>query len=400
MDNNLLNDRISRLKEWEQKESINEILFNTLSSLNAYMEERFEGLAGEIKNEAKQNIETPVIKTAVCKEEDIGKQIFLHPAASEPQIKKSGYITTVFAECDYFTIKELMQNNYSAEIKCKAGDYKTKVSLCYSLKYLNKLEALYYTFSQNGLPWQAVNGAYFYKFLDVYGIDDAVQEIDGFEIDFGKYAVYLSYDKTLLWNISTLTVPVAACEAKPAFDTLVYEHILKNLQFDENQYLVCHIGDRFTSFRRGQMMYVRTYIKQLEQMELLRITAGADNDSLLYLPVITNQKKSGFTDALAMKSYVPTRGEAERIIRSLNYEEDLRLVDIKVLPYTEENITRYKGIDYNFFVEKTTFLPDRRLLLFRFDIKINKLWAYEAMYFVLSELQLYFYEYKCVGEII
>ena len=400
MDNNLLNDRIGRLKEWEQTESLNEILYNTLSSLHTYAKDRFDTLTREIRDEYALNSGAPLIRVAVCTEETIDNQLFLHPVATEPPFNSPNYITTVFVECDYPTVQKLMRQTYTAKIQGKTESFSTQVTLRYSLKYLQKLESLYYAFSENELPWATVNGRYFYKFLDVYSTQDLKQQIDGYTIDFAPYEKYVSYDKVLLWNILPLTAPVAACEARPAYNAIQYEHLLKNLPLDEDRYLVCPMGDRFNSFRRGKEMYVRTYSKQLEQIQLLRIIGNEDAESPLYLPAKSNHSKPGLINAMAKMRYIPTRGEAERIIHSLGEAAYLRLVDIKAIPGTIENLARYKGIDYNFFREDNMVLKDRKLLLFSFKISSDKMWAYETMFYALSELQLYFYEYRCVGEMV
>jgi len=397
MDNNLLNDRIGRLKKWEQKESLNEILFDALSSLNFYVNERFDTLTQEIRDESVLNNGAPVIRTAVCSSENIDNRLFLHPVSTEPPINSPDYITTIFVECDYHTIQELLRNKYTAEIRCKSKTFKIHVALRYSLKYLQKMESLYYLFNENEIPWATINGSYFYKFLDVYSTQN-IGQADEFIIDFAQYEKYVSYDKTLLWNINPINAIVAACEVIPAYNTVQFEHTLKNLQLDEHRYLVCLPGDKFTYFRHGNAMRVRTYAKHKEQIKLLRIAGGEDVDNPLCLPPKSNKKKTDFINVLARGRYIPTRGEAERIIHSMNEEADVQVVDMKILPCTEANILRYKGIDYNYFAETKGFLTDRKLLLFTFKTCEDRMWAHEAMFFVLSELQLYFYEYRCVGE--
>jgi hypothetical protein len=159
------------------------------------------------------------------------------------------------------------------------------------------------------------------------------------------------------------------------------------------------MGDKFDFFRRGKDMYVRTDTKQLEQINLLRVISNEDTESKLYLPAKTNEKKPGIINSMAKGKYTPTRGEAERIITELGEAAYLHLTDIKILPNTEENISQYKGIDYNSFREDNMVDKDRKLLLFTFNTNMDKLWAYETMFYVISELQLYYYEYQCVGEL-
>ena len=400
MDNNLLNDRISQLKTWEQIESLNEILYNTLFSLHAYNKNRFDVLTQEIREEASLQSEAPVIKVAVCTEENVDKLMFMHPVAAQPPLNSPFYVTTIFVQCDYPTIVKLMRQTYSARIYGKNESFQAQVELKYSTRYLKKMEMLYYAFSENEQHWATVNGRYFYKFLDVYSKQRINQDIERFDIKFGQYDEYISYNKILVWNVALITAPVASCEAKPAYNAIQYEHVIKNIKMDEDQYLVCAIGDRFTSFQRGKEMFIRTYTKQLEQIDLLRIIGKEDAEHLLYLPVQSNQKKPGFLSAIARGAYIPSRGEAERIIHSLGEGRALRLVDLKPLPATPENISRYKGIDFNYFKEDNMVLKGRKLLLFSFETRADKMWAFETMFYVLSELQQYFYEYRCVGEIL
>ena len=402
MNSNLLNDRISRLKDWEQTESLGEILYDTFSSLNAYAKNRFDELTHEIRSEYVLNVSAPTVKLAVSTRENADKQIFLHPVATNPPANKPNYITTVFAYCDYPTIQKIMQQTYPAKIMTKTGTLEVQAELKYSSKYLQKIQSLHYTFSENELPWATIDGRYLYKFLDIYSKQEISWDIEGFEIDFAQYDRYISYDKELLWNITRITAPVAQCEAKPAYNAIQYEHTLKKLPLDNDHFLISPFGDRFNSFRRGSELFVRTYEKQLEQIDLIRVIDKDDEDSRLYLPVKSNRKKPGLISTMAKGAYIPTRGEAERIIHSLGETANLHLTDIKTLHCTRENLMRYKGIDYNFFREDNMVQADRKLLLFslRAGAEAEKVWTHEAMFYILSELQLHFYEYRCVGEII
>jgi len=497
MYNKLLQDRIGRLKEWDQPVSseklreilelnkeilakaeeknlniktilesiqqllydseiegsliisdlqpLNEILYSAFESIDAYIDERFKDLTEEVKdeviftkdhfenmlnqtninrrfgaeqlNQIAKNImaeapfseESPIVRMAVCTLENLDKQKFLYPVSTDPPvISKSptyvtiapNYIATVFAECDYFTIQGMMKNVYKAEITTKEGVREIQVRLNYSDKYLQKLEALYNCFNLNEFLWATVNGVYFYKFLDVYATTEIYEEIVSFKVDFGEFEEYLSYDKVLLWNIEKKTVEDGSYEVKPAYNTIQYECRLEGLDFSENRYIVYSISDKFNCFRRGNAMYVRTYKKQFDKIGLLRITNSDTKELPLYLPCKTNKKDPKAVNRLATRRYVPTRCEAERIVRSLKAEADVEFLDVKIVEPCEDNRSMYKTIDYNFFMKANEFLPNRRILLFTFKVNTAPIWAYETMFFVLSELQLYFYEFRCVGEIV
>ena len=397
---NLLNSQIGKFKEPGQVESTNEMLYNTLSSLNSYVQDRFDRLTREIRDESAFTKDVPAIRVAVCLEGDVNKQLFMQPVSTEPPICSNCYVTTVFAECDYSTIQKIARQSFNATIWGKTGPVETKVELQYSLKYLQKMGSLYHVFSENELPWQTVNGIYFYKFLDVFCELEKDQGIDSFDIDFGEFEKYLSYDKVLLWNVAPITAAVESCEARPAYDAVQYEHMLKKLQLDDDQYIVCPLGDRFSCFRRGREMFVRTYTKRLAQINLLRIIGGEDAGGSLYLQAKSNKRKTSLIDAYARGRYLPTRGEAERIVNSFYEETELSLQDVKILPSSDETASRQRGVNFNYFIETNSFLPDRKLMLFSFAAGKRDIWTYEKMFYLLSLLQCYFFEYRCIGEVV
>ena len=428
MDTNLLNDRIGRLKDWKQTESLNEILYNALAGLSDYSKARFDNMADEIRAEADAISEPPVIKVAVCSEDNIEKQMFLHPVSIGLPHGCPNYLTTIFAECDFATIQSMLKEKYLAEIHFTDGTLKrTEVALKYSAKYLQKLESLYHVFCLNEILWTTVNCAYFYKFLDVTACGDEngaeqntgqetaieLNAIESVTMDFREYKKFVSYDKVLLWNVNTVAAKVASVEAKPAYNTVVYSHTVKHLALDENQYIVCPIGDKFHCFRNGQNLQVCTHTKEMEEINFLRVIGNEDEEGPLYLPLVSSKKESGLVGSLARGRNIPTWGEAERIALSMFGSESLMLTEAKALPITRE--PTYAGqviahekdkkkhmensIDFNFFVGSNAFLPYRRRLLFSFKSSLDKLWAAEAMFYVLSELQLHFHEFHVIGKL-
>jgi hypothetical protein len=402
MENSLLYERIGRLKQWKPDEPLNEILYNALSSLNDNATERFNRLTQEIKSEVAVNENIPVIKVAVFSGEDADKQVFLHPVAAndERPYGDMDYLSTVFAGCDYTTIQKMMGKKFKAEIQSAAGSRQIQVGLRYSKKYLNKQTLLYHTFAANNLPWVTINSIYFYKFLDVYSVNDEdMRGVDIIHIHFEEYNEHLSHDKTLLWNIEPMVVPTS-WETKPAYNKIVYEHSIKGLKVSEHQYLVCPIDDEFRSYKQGQMMYVRTHTKKFGEFELLRIISGNDVGNPLFLPTVSNGRREGLVNSLAFGRHLPTKGEAQRIVRSINAEIDMTLEGIEVLPASRTNLAKYNGINFNPFVEANRFITSEKMLLFKFKSKVEPLWAHEAMFYLLSELQLYFYEHRVVGEMI
>ena len=411
MDNNLLNDRIGRLKDWSERESLNEILFNAFSALNDYAKGSFDALTKKIRDEALLYESPPVIKVAVCATSDLDKHVLFFPVATGIPTELPNYLTTVFTELDYPTMQLFIKETYPATIETDTGIIKARISVKYSEKYLKNLKQLYFIYSENNLPWATVNAVYFYKFLDVCCTPETKIDIDArflesiksLSIDWGSYQDKIHYDKHLLWNVDRIIADVAQNDPKPVYDAIQYEHVLKDLSLDDHKYLVCPLKDRFQCFRRGQEMFVNTYTKRLEEIELLRIVGTEDAESPLYLPARTNKKKQGLVESLARGRYMPTQGEAERIINSLDMGNAPILKDIQIIPYTHQKLMRYKGIEFNHFVESTVILPDRKLLLFSFSTNqpnVDKLWAYEEMYYILSELQMYFYEYHVVGELV
>ena len=134
MDANGLNERISRLRSWQQTDSLNEILYNALLSLSEYSKARFDALASEIRSEKEAISESPVIKVGVCRAEDLDKHLFLFPVSCSPPINGADYIVTVFAEAPHPVICAMRGKMFSAETTIGKDNIKLNVGLRYSAK--------------------------------------------------------------------------------------------------------------------------------------------------------------------------------------------------------------------------------------------------------------------------
>ena len=73
---------------------------------------------------------------------------------------------TVFMNCDYLKIKEIMRSKkYTGEIITDNQKYKIKVKLEQNKSYINEIENLYGNFSKNSFCWKTINNPYANKFL-------------------------------------------------------------------------------------------------------------------------------------------------------------------------------------------------------------------------------------------
>ena len=398
-----LADRIARSWEVNPQGALSHMLLDTFLALDEDCRGRISQLEERIslERETGEGELAPVVSMAVCEKEDAGRQLFLSPVISDEKTHTPGFIASVFMDCDYPTIKKSIGSVFPATVTTATQTLEIQAGLRYSQGHLKKIEDIYRAFIENGQPWTTVNAIYAYKFLDIYSLRHIDEAITGFTVDLKNFTKHADFNKALLWNIDTVSVPVTPV-AVSAGNAVKYEYTINGLQPGLYRYLVRPFEERpqgFECFWRGPLLCLRTYAQSLTDIKLLRFCER--EDARLCLPVTSNKKENSFTQRLAKNQarFTPSRGEAERIIRSLRGAEGVSLTNMEIIPPAKENTACYECLDFNRFIEMNAFQTGRKLLLFTFKVEAEKKWAHEIMFFVLSELQYYFTGFRCVGEL-
>ncbi len=416
MDNDLdlYYSRIKEMTYFKEKEALREILLDVFKNITRQTHEMFDELEQRIEAEVKDSSEKYYVYTAVGKREnidDLSKFLYEIAVVEEDSVigETEDILSTIFLNLGYMEISKYLGKPLNAVIDTGSGSYEVNVLLSYSGKYLNKIKWLYEQFIANQKPWRTINCPYVYKFLDVTLVKNESiklkkENITGIRFKDEKLNENIHNDMVLLWNIEEITEKVSSGTIAGVNEILYRTKIPIN---KESGYLAVKGEiERFYTIQSEEELIVNTEEKEINTIDLIRIsnTGGEKDNTKFFLPIQTNKRKLSHLDKQAdMYGGVNTQGEIERRLKTYEVYKLFNLEQIEVLE--DLNIEKSKEcihtFDYNSFITSHTFLKPKRVLHIKFTAKDKEdILLYEKLSFLVSELQLYYREYRCVGELI
>ena len=96
---------------------------------------------------------------------------------------------------------------------------------------------------------------------------------------------------------------------------------------------------------------------------------------------------------------IRTKGEIARLLKAYELSKDLIFQNVEVRDkYEKEPAT----IDYNFFIDDNTRIDsNKRVMILKFKpLDRDNYLVYDKMSFLISEIQILYPEYKCIGELV
>ena len=424
-----LDVRIDGITDRDQRKYLHDVLFGVFDKYADYSDGKFAGLENRIKDEMPDDFKNYYIYTAAVPCGDVNKlSDFWYEAVDFDDgdgagIADSAAALRIFAGCGYELIKPLINQIAVADIQTDKNEYQNvNLRVGFSKIYMDRIKRLYEMFALNGKPWLTVNCPFLFKFLDLTdenGIIPTDEKIEGYRLrSFGLDKSYIRGDMTLLWNVQGYSAKSGAVRYEgsdddgiayfPAENTVLYEHPVK-VKYPKSKYLFygANLKNFYSVPHREKENVISVVSETAEQEEILvcRIANkndGAGGDALKspYEPQ-SNAKKTRHADRIAEngRRTVFTRGEIERICGSyVSIGGSLRLADVYIC---DDSVDYPDCVDLNYFIEDRQIEGSRKRLMFRFDaLDRRDIFLYEKMWFLVSELQLYFNGYRCIGRIL
>lgn len=422
----IIYDRLSKMEDLEQRKMLKDIMSGFFSNLTEYQVTANMNLEARIFNEIEDSEMKYNIYFTVCEKNNVDPvDDFLYPVFPDDmdEIKfdmnaileglrnnEDVRLFTLFMKCDYPTIKKLLQSNksYSGVIITDEREYRIKVRLEHNTKYLNRIHELYDVFLKNTIPWKTLNAPYANKFFEVVlteceGMIGENEEIKEIEFDLEEFEKYKMLGVVPLWNIRKLGLK---CEGfpMPAIDRVNYEHVLSlkklgaenGYLIDAEEHLIKHI------MRTEDKLVIVSPEEKAGIWNVLRINQ-CYNDCYKKneFEMATNSRKQSFINKFAVRqaSIVRTKGEIARIVNSLEASRYFKMEDIEILQSRSLNTTTY---DMNSFItDEIRVGNDKKVMSLKFRaIDYDSFIVHDMLSFLVSEVQMYFPEYECEGELI
>lgn len=420
-------EKLNQIEDLEQRRMLRDIMSSVFTGLIDYQEQANQTLEERIFNEIPDEGQKSVLYFAVSPRDQIDPiDDFLYPVfpeeAAEPQFdlkemaeKLAAHETVplfpIFLECPYPKICELLNSPrlYQGELVTTTGKYPIQIKLEPSLKYAGEIERLYQVFQRNGIPWKTVNNPYANKFFEVglTGFETAIEPLGDSEVkeisfDLGEFEPYKKSNVILLWNIERLLLKTSGYPV-PALDNVNFEHPVAIAKYGtEHQYLVDEDEQSVKYISRSAEELTVVAPEQRNGMwHILKITQPGVDMKKYPFPVLSNQRKTGFITGFAQKqgNVIHTKGEIIRLVNVFTDTADFELLGITILDRREG---QYHTYDCNhFIIDDIRVANDKKVLRLQFKTaRPEDFLRYDLLSFLVSEVQRYFPEYDCVGELI
>lgn len=286
--------------------------------------------------------------------------------------------------------------------------FQLKLKLIFNSKYKEQVKKLYDVFNLNNLKWKTLLNPYLKKMftLEIEEYDEKlIPLLNGKEkLDIDKEGLEnIWHEDTLLcWNIKEKEV-LGEGVIRPTKDRIHLENILN---FSSNQkiyicpienchvYLVEKIGREqimIISEDKKNILWKIWEIQEIEEEKLKKLNYKSFN----------NKMELHFINKLKLEKDLRIRTiiELERILNSFSiFKKYFTFVAAIV---TDKEKEKYSGYEVNSFIlDEFRLKGYQKPLKIKLKILLNDEFTIDILSFVISEIQLYFPEYKCVGEII
>lgn len=321
----------------------------------------------------------------------------------EKKVLKEIYISLPHDELNIVTNKII-----SINVSINNQSFIIKGKLIKNIVYEKAIDNLFQVYCLNNLKWKTVLNPYLNKMflLEIVEFDEKIVSLlDGNEeiiIEKGELDFNWHEDIILCWNIKESTI-ISDGIIRPTKDRIHLENIL-NFTSNKNIYICplenCHI---YLVEKVGidQLLIISEDIKN-NSWKIWEIK-NIDSNKLKNLSYgyYSNKMNLHFINKLKLEKDLRIRTivELERILYSFDiFKEYFKFLTVSIED-AKENI-KYKNYDLNPFILDEFKLKEYQKIL---KIKVKKRkdneFTIDILSFILSEIQLYFPEYYCVGDI-
>lgn len=418
-----INRHLTGLKDPEDRKILMEIMDRLLAKTHEHSEQMYADLEKRIFDETGCQQDSYDIYTNLVKKDAYDRfNSFMHPILSTDvesescdaaklakciEDKQKTRLFNVFLEMDFIEMEELLEKGYSfgGSVETQSGEYKASFSLQRNTKYQDQVEKLYGAFMDTDIEWKTVNSAYMTKMAEVFleGCESGIKEgetISKISVDFQEYEKYVRYDVVPVWNVSEIEIAGSGFPM-PCEDRVNYEHMV-SLEEEglENGYLVQGEGV-VSSTRRGSNMAISSGESDARSWELVKISkpSGAKVQKYEYQTLSNSQSASFVQKIASRKRAIRTKAELRRLVNSFGLSDHIEFREAGIA-YGDETTNETYSMNAFIIDEIRTTDHQKKLILYFARQHGDSFIARDMLSFIVSQIQLYYPEYRCEGRLI
>lgn len=415
---NILIDKLNKVKGLDDRRLLKEIIVGTVLELSKYQNQINKSVEDRVFNEIKKKEDNHSIYFTINKRENIDPlDEFLFPIFDEDidiNYKKlleneEGILGQVFIKESFQNIEKMLKEDevFKGEIITNLNTYDISFKLRKSTKYLEEIETLHKIFIVNNIRWKTVNTSYLNKFIDIILLENGLniegeEEIENIELFFGEYENLIEKDIIPLWNLKRETISCSTFPM-PTIDKINYEHTISlEKEFDNLGYLINNLDEElaYVKHLENEIIIVCPEEKATvwDVMKILR----PQNKKFSSYPynIISNSTKDHFINYYSLHnfSHIKTKSEIKRLLASFDISSLIEVKDIVIDFENKDYKDNYYNMNY-FFVDSSIVEDKKPIMLITFKLLEDEDYiTNDYISFLISNLQTYFPEYKCVGK--
>lgn len=402
---NYIQNKLKEIDNLDERRFAKELLIDGIGNVFAWSERKYEALEQRIQNELDISWKLfNVFMTIIDRADYDPINHFWFPVCDEDIKKNTKHeYETIYLAADEEMCREFCEQKTLTGIGQKSGQ-EILFRVERSMRYLDSMKKLYELFANNHVPWRTIHMGHMERFFDLIP-EKEIPEDEVYSIQYGKWDAYIKNNKILLWNIQKTSIHSNEFRI-PCIDEAFYEHIffLPEEKDIEEGYLI-EAGDDILSLRyEKNKIILKTKKAALNDTFLYKMRQGAPEMPVGYkYTVLSNH----ITDSLAVR-YLQQTGNFMQTPMELyrKIEEMAGGYKVDILGYEIADSVEGKFIDgdMNRFVGVQVFNKgERKILLLR--IKREEQYAADYLYesqirYIISQIQMEFMEYKCVGVLV
>lgn len=402
---NYIQNKLKEIDDLDERRFAKELLLEGIGNVFAWAERKYEALEQRMQNE----LDVPweyfnVYMTIIDKADYDPINHFWFPVC-EDDVKKD--IRQTY-ESIYLAANEEMCREFSEQKTLTGVNEKTGEKILFrierSARYINSMKKLHELFADNHVPWRTIHMGHMERFFDLIP-EKEISEGESYLIKYGEWETYIQKEKILFWNIGKISIHSNECRM-PCIDEVLYEHMfyLPDEGTGEDGYLV-DTGAEILSIRyEKRKIILQTEKASLKDIFLYQLHQGEAELSAGYqYPILSNCRKDNLTVRYLQQTgnFLQTSMELYRKIKEMSGGYQINVLGHAITRHAEGKLI--VG-DMNSFIKTQVFDRDERNILL-LQIKKEEQYADDYLYisqirYILSQMQMEFMEYRCVGVLV
>lgn len=401
---NYIQKRLKEIDDLDERRFAKELLTESLGKVLEWAESKYEALEKRVQNE----LDIPwkscnVFMTVIDRKDyDLINDFWFPVWEDDIMLNAAQEYRTIYLEADDETCQE-----FAGQKTLTGTDPVTGQTVRFRIekadRYWKSMNKLYTLFANNHISWQTLHLGHVERFFDLIP-EEEVSFDKECVFQYGRWDACIRNGRIPLWNIQKTTIRSSEYRL-PCLDEAFYEHIfyLSEEKAADDGYLV-DSGEEIRSIRyEKNKILLKTEKEQLENVFLYRLRQEEPDMSVGYrYPVLSNRRNDNLTARYLhrMGNFLQTPMELSRKIEEMSGDYKITVLGYEITDEAEEKLL---AGDMNGFAVGGIFSKDtRRILLFRIKREEQEAGGYlyeSQIRYILSQLQMEFLEYRCVGVI-